>query len=234
MNFCITATLARTRKAETRLRIDDLDAKRVRPEYIEDIFATLHWLGIAWHQGPKTPAESEAFSQRRRIQRYNALVEKLSATGRVYGCTCTRSAILARTGSTTYDGYCRNASHDLRQTPVLRFLSGSNQTDGDFVIRRRDMLPAYHVASLADDIDGAINLIVRGKDLESSTAAQLELARALGSEGEPFLAVDFFHHGLILDENGHKLSKTRLAARVRDAASHDQIVALARQLLQNL
>lgn len=234
VHFCVTAALAKARNAEIRLRIDDLDTERVRPEYVADIFTTLHWLGIAWQQGPRTPAESDAFSQRHRIKEYDALIGILIGTGQVYGCTCTRSEIIARTGSTTYDGLCRARRHDLTQTPVLRFFSQLPGSGGDFIIRRRDMLPGYHIASLADDIDYGINLIVRGEDLLSSTMAQRELAMALGARGESFLAAEFIHHPLIPGRDGEKLSKTQGAGGVRDASSPKQVFALADHILQNL
>jgi glutamyl-tRNA synthetase len=76
----------------------------------------------------------------------------------------------------------------------------------DFVIRRRDGIPAYQIVSLADDIDQDINLIIRGDDLLSSTAAQLYLASLIGAEG--FAETTFYHHPLLYDELGHKLSKS--------------------------
>lgn len=207
----------------------------MRPEYLADIFATLNWLGIEWHEGPKTLAEVQAFSQRERITRYNKLIDKLIATGRVYACTCTRSEILARTGATEYDGHCRSRGHALIKTPVLRFVSGDKLSDGDFIIRRRDLLPAYHIASLADDLDFGVNLIIRGEDLLTSTAAQRELAEALGQEGQGFLAAEIWHHALITDPNGNKFSKSVLTSAGpirRDAADSDAVQRSARQILE--
>ena len=50
----------------------------------------------------------------------------------------------------------------------------------DFVIRRRDGIPSYQIASLSDDLEFGIDLIVRGEDLLASTAAQLFLAESIG------------------------------------------------------
>jgi glutamyl-tRNA synthetase len=58
------------------------------------------------------------------------------------------------------------------------------------VIRRRDGIAAYQVASLADDIDHDIDLIVRGADLLMSTAAQLYLASLIGAD-------EFFSNNLL-------------------------------------
>ena len=77
---------------------------------------------------------------------------------------------------------------------------------GDFVIRRRDGLPAYQIASLMDDIEMGVNLIVRGADLISSTGAQLLLAKCLNDSFFP--AAHFVHHMLMKNESGKKLSKS--------------------------
>ena len=75
-----------------------------------------------------------------------------------------------------------------------------------FVLRRKDGLAAYQVASLIDDLDFEIELIVRGKDLVASTAAQLWLAEQL--EKPAFAEINFLHHDLLVDESGSKLSKS--------------------------
>jgi glutamyl-tRNA synthetase len=76
----------------------------------------------------------------------------------------------------------------------------------DPVIRRRDGLPAYHIASITDDLDSGITHIVRGADLLSTTAVQLFISQRLG--GTAFDSVTFYHHPLLSDERGEKLSKS--------------------------
>ncbi|MEO8788296.1 MAG: glutamate--tRNA ligase family protein, partial [Chitinophagaceae bacterium] len=75
----------------------------------------------------------------------------------------------------------------------------------DFIIRKKDGFAAYQLASFCDDVAYGINLIVRGEDLLSSTAAQLFLAKIL--ENSSFQNVDFYHHPL-LENKGEKLSKS--------------------------
>ena len=226
VNFAITAALTRARGGDLQLRIDDLDAERYRPEYRADIFETLVWLGIHWDSGPRTIGEASAFSQQKRIQRYIQIITQLITSDQVYACTCTRSEVQQRTGSLVYDGHCRTAGHPVTDGAVLRFalpaaavvvadvLRGELIIDlaaqsGDPVIRRRDGLPAYHIASLADDLGFEINLIVRGEDLLLSTATQLALAQALGESARAFREAQFLHHGLLLGEGGTKLSKSQ-------------------------
>lgn len=98
---------------------------------------------------------------------------------------------------------------------------------GDFILWRRDDLPAYQLASLVDDLDDGSNLIVRGLDLLPSTAAQCFLAQQLGPAGEGFSAVNFFHHPLLTNEQGDKLAKSdralSLAAMRRDGTTAAEI-----------
>lgn len=226
MNFAITAALTHAAGGSLFLRIDDLDAERVRAEYIQDIFEILDWLEIRWDSGPRSHSEATLSSQKNRVPEFIRLIEILKETGHVYACTCSRREIEGRTGTLVYDGHCRSARHPLAKDGVLRFalpdspvvvhdvLRGSLTVNlsalaGDPVIRRRDGLPAYHIASLADDLDQRINLIVRGEDLLPSTATQLALVRALGEQGLQFRAAHFLHHGLLTAEYGRKLSKSQ-------------------------
>ena len=76
----------------------------------------------------------------------------------------------------------------------------------DSVIKRRDGLPAYQLASIMDDLELGVNLVVRGEDLRASTAAQVFLAECLSDKVFP--AARFIHHQLINDNSGNKLSKS--------------------------
>ena len=77
-SLALTWLLARSRGGSIHLRIDDLDAARLRPEYLEDIFASLEWLGLDWDGGPRDPADFLArHSQRLRLDRYRAALDVL-------------------------------------------------------------------------------------------------------------------------------------------------------------
>ena len=58
-NALLTSAWAMDEGLELRLRIDDLDDARARPEYIEDILELLDWLGIRWTHGPRTVEECQ-------------------------------------------------------------------------------------------------------------------------------------------------------------------------------
>ena len=88
---------------------------------------------------------------------------------------------------------------------------------GDFVIWRRDNVPAYELAVVVDDAAMGITEVVRGEDLLVSTARQMLLYEALG-----LIAPEFFHCPLLLDEDGQKLSKSlgsRSIAENREAGA---------------
>lgn len=48
---------------------------------------------------------------------------------------------------------------------------------GDFVIYKKDFTPAYNFASVIDDEDMGVNLVIRGEDLLPCTLAQRYLAK---------------------------------------------------------
>jgi glutamyl-tRNA synthetase len=81
---------------------------------------------------------------------------------------------------------------------------------GDFLVWRRDRLPAYELAVVADDQAMQISEVVRGEDLLTSTARQLLIYRALG-----WPAPAFFHCPLMCDEQGRRLSKRSDAVSLR-------------------
>jgi glutamyl-tRNA synthetase len=81
---------------------------------------------------------------------------------------------------------------------------------GDFVVWRRDDVPAYHLAVVVDDAAMRISQVVRGADLLKSTARQILLYRALRLE-----APDYYHCDLVRDEAGVRLAKRHDALSIR-------------------
>jgi glutamyl-tRNA synthetase len=74
---------------------------------------------------------------------------------------------------------------------------------------REDGSPTYHLASVVDDVDFGITQIIRGNDHRPNEALHRRLFVALGAEPP-----EFVHHGLILGEDGKKLSKRAEGATV--------------------
>ena len=89
-----------------------------------------------------------------------------------------------------------------------RFIAGRDF--GDFIIWRRDNIPAYQLAVVVDDAAMQITEVVRGADLLKSTARQILLFRALGL---PIPA--YYHCDLIRDESGIRLAKRHDSLSIR-------------------
>jgi glutamyl/glutaminyl-tRNA synthetase len=81
---------------------------------------------------------------------------------------------------------------------------------GDFLLWRRDDIPAYQLAVVVDDEAMRITEVVRGEDLLKSTARQLLLVRALG-----YSVPAYFHCPLVRDENNVRLAKRHDALSLR-------------------
>ena len=81
---------------------------------------------------------------------------------------------------------------------------------GDVVLARRDAPASYHLAVTVDDMEQEITDVVRGEDLRAATSVHRLLQTLLG-----YSAPRYFHHPLILDETGQKLSKSRGSETLR-------------------
>ena len=88
------------------------------------------------------------------------------------------------------------------------FISGKDF--GDFIVWRRDDVPAYQLVCVVDDAAMRITEVVRGADLLKSTARQLLLYRALGLP-----ASEFYHCPLMTDAGGVRLAKRHDALSLR-------------------
>lgn len=225
-SFVLTWLLAKREGGAVVLRIDDLDALRVREAYLEDIFKVLDFIGLEPDEGPSGISEfKEKYSQHHRLHLYHDYKEMLLKNGILYACNCSRSQLLSSNPNKPYPGFCRNKHLEFNESTALRvklppqfhqsFFDHKAATllkidlhneMGDFVIWRKDGYPAYQLASLVDDDFYGINFIVRGEDLINSSAAQKWLASKLGLG--VFDHMKWYHHPLILNQSGKKLSKS--------------------------
>ncbi|MEZ5371994.1 MAG: glutamate--tRNA ligase [Microthrixaceae bacterium] len=211
---------ARSVSGEFLIRIEDTDAERSRPELIDQVFATLDWLGLDWDNRGDEPRQSQ------RAELYRAAVERLLAAGAAYACDCERSAVDERNAAAGrppgYDGHCRDRDLSVGPDTVVRFATpdtGSVDIDDvvrgrvsfdcvnleDFVIARSDGSVTFLLANAIDDAEMGITHVMRGEDLLNSTPKALLLRRALDG-GEPPI---FAHLPLIVGEGRKKLSKRR-------------------------
>jgi glutamyl/glutaminyl-tRNA synthetase len=259
VNFTLTWLLTRRAKGSLHLRIDDLDRARFRPVYLDNIFRTLDWLGLDYDHGPSGPTDFERnFSQQHRLPEYEAVLQAARAAhpGLLYACRCSRTELVRQVAAgRVYSGTCRSVGLPLTASAtawrahvpsdvqvsfsdVMRGLTlvPLAQELGDFVVRKKDGVAAYQVASVVDDVRLGVTLIVRGLDLVPSTAAQLWLAPYLPGQAA-FTTTQFLHHGLLLDAQGSKLSKSTQAGNQRgiiEEADSPQVVYQAVARLMGL
>ncbi len=216
------------------LRIDDLDRARLRPAYLDNIFRVIDWLGIDYDHGPSGPDDFlRHHSQLLHLPEYNAVLRRLAQRpGLVQASQRTRTGGPEAAVPLETPGAAWRA-----QVPAGTEISFADTWQGatsvplgalmpDFVIRKKDGVAAYQVASVVDDLRLGTTLIVRGLDLLPSTAAQLWLAGQL-SETQVVSAarIQFHHHALLTNAAGHKLSKSQqlpLDAGVLSAAPGPQ------------
>ena len=208
--------LARQAGGRWLLRMEDLDAPRVVPGAADEILFALDKLGLHW--------DEEIVWQSRRVEAYQAAVEKLRDQGQVFDCACSRKEILMSAPhpgeeGPVYPGTCRPGLPAGRKPRALRIIVPDRQicfTDGvfgpmqqvlseavgDFVLRRADGMFAYQLAVVVDDAASHINQVVRGADLLSSTPRQIFLHACLGSP-----VPEYIHLPLLTDRQGEKISK---------------------------
>jgi glutamyl-tRNA synthetase len=221
---------ARSRGAPFTLRVDDLDPDRSRAEHEQRQRADLAALGIDF--------DGEPVRQSQRLDRYAAALAELAARGRTYPCFCTRAEVLAaataphgRGVEAPYPGTCARLApseararvaagepHCVRvraEAEAIAFddlLAGRvGEVVDDFIVRRRDGVPAYNLASPVDESDLAVDEVVRGADLAPTTPRQLWIARELELH-----VPRFAHLPLVVGADGERLAK-RHGARDLDA-----------------
>ncbi len=218
VNFVLTWLLVRRAGGTLHLRIDDLDRARLRRPYLDNIFRVIDWLGLDYDHGPSGPDDFlRHHSQLLHLPDYNRALRRLAQQpGLVYATRRSRTspaepvplevpgaAWRVRVPPTVY---VASVAASETQVPLASVMP-------DFIIRKKDGVAAYQVASVVDDLRLGTTLVVRGLDLLPSTTAQLWLAAQL-AETRDFNArrIQFHHHQLVADAAGHKLSKSTQAS----------------------
>ena len=235
--FWVAQGRAKQNHGELIFRNDDLDRDRCKPGFVAAMFEDLKWFGFEWSEGPDLGGPFAPYSQSERINFYRAALEKLRAGNFIYPCHCSRKDIHAALTAphaaddeAIYPGICReNRKSEIggrkcswrfrvpdgetvsfldENLGEQNFVAGKDF--GDFVVWRHDGVPAYQLASVADDAAMRITEVVRGADLLVSTARQILLFRALG-----LTPPKFFHCELMRDERGARLAKRHDALSLR-------------------
>jgi glutamyl-tRNA synthetase len=221
---------ARRHNGQFILRIEDTDLKRTKTGAIEDIMASLRWLGLDWDEGPDIGGPYGPYIQTERAELYQEWGHWLVEHGHAYKCFCTAEELaLAREESDSggYNRRCRNLSAAEiaeRETAGLEYvirhkmpLEGTtiipdlvrgdvvfdNSQLTDFVLLKSNGLPTYHLAHVVDDHFMEITHITRGIEWLSTAPVHVNLFQAFGWEKPVYV-----HLPVILSPSGKgKLSK---------------------------
>ncbi|MCC9307011.1 glutamate--tRNA ligase [Kitasatospora sp. RB6PN24] len=208
------------------LRIEDTDAARNQPEWVDGIINALAAVGIS----DADPSFEGPYFQSQYAAEHRAAAEKLYGQGLAYYCDCTREQLAERTGSQQlgYDGYCRTRALTPEPGRALRFRTPDegttvvddvvrgrtefpNKAIEDFVIARGDGTPVFLIANAVDDITQRITHVIRGEEHLSNTPKQQLLWEALGAT-----APVWAHLPVIVNEKRQKLSKRRDKVALED------------------
>jgi len=226
-------------------RNENLDELRCRPEFAAAMFEDLRWFGITWQEGPDVGGSFGPYAQSERRELYLDAWQKLLAGGWIYPCSCSRRE-LAESASAPHDdndepiypGTCRE-KQIAAETPAgvnwrfrvphgehVEFVDSrmgpqsfeAGRDFGDFLVWRRDDVPAYQLAVVVDDAAMQITEVVRGEDLLRSTARQILLQRAL-----QLPTPGYYHCELLTDEHGLRLAKRHDALSLRTLRSQGKL-----------
>jgi glutamyl-tRNA synthetase len=216
---------ARRIGGEMLLRVEDTDRERSSSELVENILASLRWLGLDW--------DGDIVFQADNLDAHREAALHLLGTGQAYWCECTTEAVQARAkergGPPGYDGFCRERGLERSDATALRFrapdqgttsftdlirgeVSFENSTIEDFVLLRSSGLPVFLLSNAYDDASMGITHVVRGEDHVPGTPKYLLLRDALDL-GRPEV---FAHLPMLVNEGRQKLSKRKDSVSVAD------------------
>ena len=220
---------ARQSDGEWLVRIEDIDPPREAAGAADQILKALEALDLHW--------DRSVLYQSSRLEAYAETARELFRDGLAYRCSCSRSQLRAQgVGALRYPGTCRKRSNHTGPTALrIRvdqvengYVDGLQGTvpstlydsTGDYVIVRRDGLPAYHLAVVLDDALQGVTSVVRGIDLLETTAVHRHLRTLLSLPNPQYL-----HLPVLVNERGQKLSKQTGAAGV-DTSAPSELAAM--------
>ncbi len=229
-----TTAWQRARNAHGTLvfRDEDIDPGRCRPAFSAAAIEDLRAAGLDWDEGPDCGGPHAPYRQSERLEFHRSILARLAKGGWIYPSPHSRKAIAEATPSLSpidkgplfppslRPVFCPTDSPDpalpwrfrVPDATCVRFMDGrcgpQAFTGGidfsDFLVWRREGVPAYELAVVADDHAMGITEVVRGEDLLLSTARQLLLYEALG-----WPPPNWWHCPLVLDpQTGQRLSKS--------------------------
>ena len=211
--------------------MEDIDPPREQPGASHSILASLRAHGLN--------SDEPVFWQSERVDAYRETAQKLLQDGLAFRCDCSRQRLTELGG--VYDGHCRHRELSAEQPHAIRLrlpeysLSGTDTVTvhdriqqplnlnlksqiGDFVIWRKDDLPAYQLAVVLDDAVQDISDVLRGSDLYESTSRQICLQQQLRLSTPRYAHIPVLNNLL-----GQKLSKQSHAPAIDDSLALDNL-----------
>ena len=225
---------------ELILRIEDIDKQRSRSDFEKSIFQDLDWIGIKYRKNIRRQSEemSDYKAAIEELNRLNLIYPCFCTRSEIQAEILRAENAPHGINHTVYPGTCRRLSAKDRENKIKTNKNYAWRLDvraaakkigklfwqdirlgnhevpvgimGDVVIGRKDVPSSYHLSSTLDDHIQKVGLVTRGEDLVESTHIHRVLQSILGLK-TPF----YFHHPLILDSNGARLSKRTRAQTVR-------------------
>lgn len=194
------------------LRIEDTDAERNQPEFLQLIYDSLRWLGLDWDEGPEVGGDYGPYFQSQRGEIYKRYRDQLVASGHAY----------ENDGATWFKVSGQpQVIQDAIRGRVERL------EEKDFVIYRSNGSPTFHFVNVVDDIEMRVTHVIRGEDHLSNTSKHTELFDAIGAP-RPIYA----HIPLILKSDGPgKMSKRDRGALVEEYQQRHFLASALRNYL---
>jgi glutamyl-tRNA synthetase len=224
--------IARSAGGKFILRIEDTDQARYVEGAVAAIYNALKLAGISHDEGPDIGGDYGPYVQSERRSIYLEYAKKLIENGNAYYCFCDKERLagLKKDGdidAVKYDRYCLSISKDeiaakldsgtpfvIRQLipegrtsfsdEIFGEITVDNEELDDQILIKSDGLPTYNFANVVDDHLMKISHVVRGVEYLSSTPKYNLLYAAFGWEPPKYV-----HVGLLLNENGEKMSKRK-------------------------
>tara|TARA_B100001093_G_scaffold28036_2_gene24488 strand:+ start:5808 stop:6677 length:870 start_codon:yes stop_codon:yes gene_type:complete len=194
------------------IRIDDLDEKRCKQSYTDEILHCLSAFGLE--------PDGAVIYQSSRLTDYADALKTLEHQSILYSCTCSRKSLpkgpyvgncTHRLGKAFLTDAAIRISTEKLNTHVNDLLLGPQITDnpGDFIVKRKDGLFAYQLACAVDEHIDSITDVIRGVDLLESTPMQCLVSERLG-----LVSPNYGHFPILIGSDGGKLSKQTSATPV--------------------
>ncbi len=228
--------LAEAKNGLWLLRIDDLDHSRSKPEWTQQIFDDLRWLGLAWPEPVRFQSQETAS--------YQTALDALARAGVIYPCCCNRADIAQAAAAPQegvpefgpdgriYPGTCRHRSLSqagvgdalrLNMRKAVKALQKpvTYEEFGTQLSERITLKPEALIAQVGDVVlrrknqGAAYHLaVVIDDDAQNITdvvrGADLSAATQIHVVLQQLLNIQtprYHHHALIRDKTGKRLAK---------------------------